>query len=69
MICSGGCCSAKPSSSSDWELPGGIVEPFETPRQGAIREVAEELGIDLAVGRLLVVDWMPPISAGTTRSR
>jgi 8-oxo-dGTP diphosphatase len=45
---------------SDWELPGGIVEPHETPRQGAIREVTEELGIELAVGRLLVVDWMPP---------
>ena len=45
---------------SDWELPGGIVEPYETPRQGAIREVSEELGIELAVGRLLVVDWMPP---------
>jgi 8-oxo-dGTP diphosphatase len=44
----------------DWELPGGIVEPYETPRQGAIREVTEELGITLAVGRLLVVDWMPP---------
>jgi 8-oxo-dGTP diphosphatase len=44
----------------DWELPGGIVEPYETPRQGAIREVTEELGIELAVGRLLVVDWMPP---------
>ena len=45
---------------TDWELPGGIVEPYETPRQGAIREVTEELGIELAVGRLLVVDWMPP---------
>jgi 8-oxo-dGTP diphosphatase len=45
---------------ADWELPGGIVEPYETPRQGAIREVTEELGIELAVGRLLVVDWMPP---------
>ena len=44
----------------DWELPGGIVEPLETPRLGAAREVREELGIDLKVGRLLVVDWMPP---------
>ena len=44
----------------DWELPGGIVEPYETPRQGAIREVTEELGITLAIGRLLLVDWMPP---------
>jgi 8-oxo-dGTP pyrophosphatase MutT (NUDIX family) len=44
----------------DWELPGGIVEPLEPPRLGAAREVREELGIDLKVGRLLVVDWMPP---------
>jgi 8-oxo-dGTP diphosphatase len=45
---------------SDWELPGGIVEPGEAPRDGAIREVREELGIDLRVGRLLVADWLPP---------
>jgi 8-oxo-dGTP diphosphatase len=44
----------------DWELPGGIVEPGEPPRVGAVREVHEELGIDLRVGRLLVADWMPP---------
>jgi 8-oxo-dGTP diphosphatase len=44
----------------DWELPGGIVEPLEPPRLGAAREVHEELGIHLEVGRLLVVDWMPP---------
>lgn len=45
---------------TDWELPGGIVEPYESPRQGAIREVKEELGIDIGLGRLLAVDWMPP---------
>ena len=45
---------------TDWELPGGIVEPYESPRQGAIREVKEELGIDIQLGRLLAVDWMPP---------
>lgn len=45
---------------ADWELPGGIVEPGEAPRDGAIREVREELGIELAVGRLLVADWLPP---------
>ncbi len=44
----------------DWELPGGIVEPGESPRLGAIREVREELGVDWPVGRLLVADWMPP---------
>jgi 8-oxo-dGTP diphosphatase len=45
---------------ADWELPGGIVEPGESPRLGAIREVREELGVDWPVGRLLVADWMPP---------
>jgi 8-oxo-dGTP diphosphatase len=44
----------------DWELPGGIVEPGESPRLGAVREVREELGVDWPVGRLLVADWMPP---------
>lgn len=45
---------------TDWELPGGIVEPGEPPRVGAEREVTEELGVDRGVGRLLLVDWMPP---------
>ncbi|HEY9290869.1 MAG TPA: NUDIX hydrolase [Microlunatus sp.] len=44
----------------DWELPGGIVEPGESPRLGAIREVREELGLDIRPGALLAVDWMPP---------
>lgn len=43
----------------DWELPGGIVEPHESPREGAEREIVEELGVELPIGRLLVADWMP----------
>lgn len=44
----------------DWELPGGIVETGEPPQVGAVREVREELGIDLVLGRLMITDWMPP---------
>ncbi len=44
----------------DWELPGGVVEPAETPRQGAEREVLEETGMVVELGQPLVVDWMPP---------
>ncbi|NNG18965.1 NUDIX hydrolase [Naumannella sp. ID2617S] len=45
---------------ADWELPGGVVEPHESPQAGAIREVAEELSLTVTGLRLRVVDWMPP---------
>ena len=37
-----------------WEFPGGKVEPGETERQALVREIGEELGCGIAVGRLLV---------------
>lgn len=44
----------------DWDLPGGVVEPYESPRDCVVREVAEELGIQLTAGELVTVDWLPP---------
>lgn len=44
------------------ELPGGAVELDESPRQAAVREVKEELGLDRDPGRLLAMDWVPPRS-------
>jgi RimJ/RimL family protein N-acetyltransferase/ADP-ribose pyrophosphatase YjhB (NUDIX family) len=44
----------------EWDLPGGVVEPGESPAQGVVREVGEELGIDVAVHRLVTVNWLPP---------
>src|SRR5690606_7033887 len=44
----------------DWELPGGVVEAGESPATGAAREVTEELGVELPVGELLDLTWLPP---------
>jgi ADP-ribose pyrophosphatase YjhB (NUDIX family) len=41
------------------DIPGGVVEDDEPPKAACRREVAEEIGLDLAIGRLLVIDWLP----------
>ncbi|HEX9031858.1 MAG TPA: NUDIX hydrolase [Streptosporangiaceae bacterium] len=50
----------KPNYRDHWALPGGICEHGEPPQTGCAREVAEELGLMLEVGRLLATDWSQP---------
>lgn len=47
-----------------WDIPGGYLEPGESPYAAATREVMEELGIDVPIGRMLAVDWAPSEKEG-----
>ena len=53
-------CLLETTFKPDWELPGGIVNVGESPWDGAVREINEEMSLDVEVGRILVVDWLSP---------
>ncbi|MFE3255643.1 NUDIX domain-containing protein [Nocardia sp. NPDC059229] len=49
----------EPTYKPYWEVPGGVVEAGESPYRAAVREIREELGLSVPIGRLLAVDWVP----------
>ncbi|MEA5358747.1 NUDIX hydrolase [Amycolatopsis sp., V23-08] len=49
-----------PTYKEGWDIPGGMAEANEPPRVAAERELHEELGLTLTIGRLLLVEWVPP---------
>lgn len=48
----------KTHNRSTWILPGGIVEAGESPADAGRREVLEEVGLHIQVGRLLAVQHL-----------
>lgn len=51
----------KPHYRDHWTVPGGNVDVAEPPHHTCAREIHEELGLINSIGRLLVVDWAPPL--------
>jgi len=44
----------------EWDLPGGVVDPKESPAACVVREISEELGVAVGVDGLSAVNWLPP---------
>ena len=49
----------------EWELPGGKLEPAESPDTCVVREIAEELRLEVEV-RLLLDSWVYTIASGVS---
>ncbi|MBW9205694.1 NUDIX hydrolase [Mumia sp. zg.B17] len=47
----------------EWDLPGGVVDPGESPADAVVRELREELGVEARIRGLRTVNWLPPWSA------
>ena len=49
---------AKPTYKDRWAPVGGVVEAGESPTQAILREVKEEIGLELQTPRLLIIEYL-----------
>ncbi|MFC9438956.1 NUDIX domain-containing protein [Nocardia sp. NPDC057030] len=49
----------RPTYKEYWDIPGGYVEPGESPKAACQREIHEELGLTVDKLELAAIDWAP----------
>lgn len=49
---------AKPTYKDRWAPVGGVVEAGKSPTQAILREVKEEIGLELQTPRLLIIEYL-----------
>jgi len=47
----------KTTYKDHWEIPGGVIEENESPRQAAERETLEEIGLSITITRCLITHY------------
>lgn len=47
----------EPTYKPNWLVPGGVVEKYESPYEAALRECAEEIGINIEITSFLCADY------------
>lgn len=52
----------EPTYKDWWEIPGGAVEDGESPREAAVRECIEELGVELTLSGPVCIHYAPMVS-------
>lgn len=55
----------KSAHRDHWLLPGGKIDQNESPVAAAVRELKEELGLELEIKRLLAVDYTHEVGEKT----
>jgi ADP-ribose pyrophosphatase len=54
----------EPGQGDLWEVPAGLIEPGESPREAAARELEEELGFQVPASALVELGpWTVPVPA------